>query len=129
MRKHLVAVLTVLAAFTAACGTGGAPVDEPAEPAVGDDNGTVEIDVVMGDIFYQPTGAAVPAGSTVVVNANNEGAIEHDFELEDGQGLGMVQPGESTSGELGPFEESTLAYCTVPGHREAGMEFEITVTD
>jgi nitrite reductase (NO-forming) len=129
MNKHLMAMLAVLAIVAAACGNGDAPTDEPAEPAVGGDNGTVEIDVVMGDIFYQPDSVEIPAGTTLVVNANNEGAIEHDFELEDGQGTGMVQPGESATGEIGPFDESTVAFCTVPGHREAGMEFDITVTD
>jgi nitrite reductase (NO-forming) len=129
MNKHLLALVVIVAMLAAACGNGDSPTDEPAQPAVGEENGTVEIDVVMGDIFYQPESVEIPAGTTLVVNANNEGAIEHDFELEDGQGLGMVQPGESASGELGPFDSSDVAFCTVPGHREAGMEFEINVTD
>jgi nitrite reductase (NO-forming) len=88
----------------------------------------VAIDVVMGDIFYQPTGVEVPAGSTLTVHARNEGNLEHDFETDDGQTTGILQAGEEATETFGPFTEDTTAYCTVPGHREAGMEFEITVT-
>lgn len=128
MSKHHLVALLVAVALLASCGNGDEPADETAEPAAGED-GSVEIDVLMGDIFYQPTGVEIPSGSTVVVNASNEGAIEHDFELDDGTGTGMLQPGESTSVELGPFTESTRAICTVPGHEAAGMVFEITVTE
>jgi nitrite reductase (NO-forming) len=128
MTKHLAALLAVAALVMAGCARGEAPgpADE-AEPAVGED-GRVEIDVVMGDIFYQPDGVEIPAGTTLVVHVNNEGNLEHDFHLEDGDGTGIVPAGESATGEFGPIDQSTTAYCTVAGHREAGMEFDITVT-
>jgi nitrite reductase (NO-forming) len=129
MSKRSFALLAAAGLALAACGDDGdSPGGGTATPAVGED-GRVEIDVVMGDIFYQPDSLEVPSGTTVVVNASNEGMIEHDFELEDGQGTGMVDPGESATAELGPFTEDTTAFCTVPGHQEAGMEFDIIVTD
>jgi nitrite reductase (NO-forming) len=127
MHRPLLAIVAVSVLLLAAC-NGDAPVpDEPAEPAVGDAD-SVEIDVVGGDIFYQPEGVEVPAGTTIVVHFSNEGALEHDFTTEDGQGTGVLEAGESETAEIGPFDESTTAFCTVPGHREAGMEFDITVT-
>jgi nitrite reductase (NO-forming) len=117
----------LLALALAACDQGEAPVEETAQPATGDGD-SVEIDVLAGDIFYQPEGVEIPAGSTLIVNLQNEGALEHDFTTEDGQGSGILQAGESETVEIGPFDSSTTAFCTVPGHREAGMEFEITVT-
>jgi nitrite reductase (NO-forming) len=129
MRKALTALLAALALLAAACnGNGDSPGPEgDAQPATGED-GSVEIDVITGDIFYQPEGVEIPAGSTLVVHVSNEGALEHDFTTEDGQGTDILQAGESETAEIGPFEESTTAFCTVPGHREAGMEFDITVT-
>lgn len=132
MIKQLTAALALaLALLLAACGGGDGdspgPADD-AQPAAGE-GGDVEIDVVMGDIFYQPEGVEVPAGAMLTVNASNEGAADHDFQLEDGEGTGIVAPGESASGTFGPFEEDAVAFCTVPGHREAGMEFDITVTE
>lgn len=130
--KHRTAALAlILALLLAACGGGDGDAsgpDDDAQPAAGE-GGDVAIDVVMGDIFYEPQGVEVSSGGMLTVNVNNEGAAEHDFELEDGSGTGIVAPGESGSAELGPFEESTVAFCTVPGHREAGMEFDITVGD
>jgi nitrite reductase (NO-forming) len=132
MRLRTTALLTagLLAFALAGCGDDG---DSPgpangATPAVGE-NGTVEIDVVMGDMFYQPDSVEIPSGTTLIVNASNEGMVEHDFVIDGEDGTGLVQPGESATAEFGPFTEDTTAYCTVPGHREAGMEFEIRVTD
>jgi nitrite reductase (NO-forming) len=130
MRTAFLALLAALALALAACNgdEGASPGPEgEAQPATGDDD-SVEIDVVAGDIFYQPEGVEIPAGATLVVHLSNEGALEHDFTTEDGQGTSILEAGESETAEIGPFEESTTAFCTVPGHREAGMEFEITVT-
>lgn len=130
MPRKLTALVFVVALLAVGCGDGegDAPVDDPAAPATGD-AGEVSIDVVMGDIFYQPTGVEIPAGTVLVVRAVNEGAIEHDFELDDGTSTGLLAAGEEATQDFGPFSESTVAYCTVAGHREAGMEFDITVTN
>jgi nitrite reductase (NO-forming) len=120
--RHL-AVLAVLVLGLAACNGDGAEL----ETAPVGEEGTVEIDVSMIDIDFVPASASVPSGATLVVNLTNDGAIEHDFELDDGSGSGMMQPGDAQTIEIGPFTESTTAYCTVPGHREAGMEFDINV--
>lgn len=124
MKYRYLAVLTVLALGLAACNGNG---DAELETAPVGDEGTVEIDVTAIDIDFQPESVAVPSGATLVVNLTNDGAIEHDFQLDDGSGSGMIQPGDSETFEVGPFTESTTAYCTVPGHREAGMEFDINV--
>lgn len=127
MKSRTAAFLIVLSLALAACGGDGGNGDDESEAATGGDGDTVEADVSMVDIAYEPESASVPSGGSLVVNLTNEGELEHDFELEDGSGAGMVQPGESETVELGPFNESTVAFCTVPGHREAGMEFEINV--
>ena len=36
-------------------------------------------------------------------------------------GTAMLDPGASETITIGPFDASTEAWCTVPGHREAGM--------
>jgi nitrite reductase (NO-forming) len=120
-----IALIGLLALVAPACGDDD---DSPSVAPPTGDNGSVEIDVSMGDIFYDPDRVEIPRGSTLVVNATNDGLIEHDFELDDGQGTGLLDPGESATVEIGPFNENVTAYCTVPGHREAGMEFEIRVT-
>jgi uncharacterized cupredoxin-like copper-binding protein len=128
MVTRLLALLALALLAIGCSGDGTAPVDEPAEPAVGE-GGEVAIDVVMGDIFYQPTGVEIPAGTTLIVHARNEGNLDHDFALDTGESTGLLSAGEEVTAEFGPIQASTVAYCTVPGHRESGMEFDITVTN
>jgi nitrite reductase (NO-forming) len=119
----------LLAALTAslwAC-DGEAPTEEAATP-VPDADDTVDAFVVAGDVFFQPEGIEVEAGSTAIVHFSNEGSLPHSFTTEEGEGTGVLEPGESETAEIGPLDTSTIAYCTVDDHREQGMEFDITVT-
>jgi nitrite reductase (NO-forming) len=126
MKKCLNAVLLLVVAFAlTACGGDEAGGNGDTDTA--DGNGTVEVDVTMVDIAYEPDSVSVPSGSELVVNLVNEGDADHDFHLEDGSGSSMLSSGESETVQVGPFTESTTAWCTVPGHREAGMEFDIEV--
>jgi nitrite reductase (NO-forming) len=117
MRTHLLIGLSA-AALLMGCGGGGGSGGE-----------TVEADIAMGDMFYEPASIEVPSGGRLAVTVTNEGSVQHDLKLDDGTGIDVVPAGGSDSGELGPFTESTVAFCTVPGHREAGMELDVTVTE
>jgi nitrite reductase (NO-forming) len=129
MIRRLIALSVAGALALAACGDDDSPgPTDGAAPVVGED-GTVEIDVVMGDIFYQPDAVEIPSGTTLIVHASNEGQIEHDFEIDGYEGTGIVDPGEDATAEFEDLTESVEAYCTVPGHLEAGMVFDVTVTD
>lgn len=88
----------------------------------------VTIEVELGDLFVKPSSIEVPAGSPVTFEVTNAGAMPHDFKVNGENGTAMLDPGASETVEVGPFDESTSAWCTVPGHREAGMEMAITVT-
>ena len=109
-----------LALSLAACGDDG---DGEAASAADGDAITIE----MGDMYFEPDVITVPAGEVVEVELDNVGASEHDLVLEDGTDTGMVPPGESATVEIGPFEESTTGWCSVPGHQSAGMELDINV--
>ncbi len=67
----------------------------------------------------------VPAGATIGVTVTNGDGVEHDFNIEE---LGvhsehLTEKGESTRVTFTAETPGTYTYfCTVPGHREAGME-------
>lgn len=119
MKRHAALVLGL--ALLAACSGG----DDTASDAPTAEDG--EIDVSMFDIGYEPDQVTIPADTTLTVRLSNDGAIDHDFQLEDGTASDMLGPGDSETLEIGPFTEPTVAWCTVPGHRAAGMEFTIDV--
>lgn len=96
-------------------GGGGAPV------------ATETVDVTLGDLFVEPSSLTMPAGATLTLNVTNDGAMPHDLKVGGTDGTAMLDPGQSETITIGPFDSSVEAWCTVPGHREGGMNMLITV--
>lgn len=83
-----------------------------------------------GELAYTTTSATAKSGK-VTVDFKNPQALTHDVQIEDAQGeevggTELIASGEdSTTVDLKP---GTYTYfCSVPGHREAGMEGTLTV--
>lgn len=83
-----------------------------------------------GELAYTTTSATAKAGK-VTVEFNNPQALTHDVAIEDSSGkevgaTELIASGsDTTTVNLKP---GTYTYfCTVPGHREAGMEGTLTV--
>jgi nitrite reductase (NO-forming) len=111
-------LLTASAALTAAC------VAEPLAVEAPDD---ADVAVAADDMFFEPERIEVVAGEPTVLHLRNEGGIVHDLVLASGWESGEVRPGEAVTVTMDPLDASTLAWCSVPGHRDAGMELEIVV--
>jgi len=83
-----------------------------------------------GDLAYTTTSATTKAG-TVTIDFDNPQALTHDVVIEDAQGkeVGATEliasASDSTTVELKPGNYTF--FCSVPGHREAGMEGTLTV--
>lgn len=85
-----------------------------------------EVTVTATDLAFDPTSISVTAGSPVTVTLENEGAIDHDFVIDGFDFDLLTQPGESND-DTETFEAGTYTfYCSIPGHREAGMEGTLT---
>lgn len=84
-----------------------------------------------GSLVYQPNGLQAKPGN-VAITYDNPSAVPHSIAVATSNGnvLGQVQP---FSGGKQTVTLSNLApgkyvfYCTVPGHREAGMQGDLTV--
>ena len=83
--------------------------------------------IEMDDMLYRPDRLEVPAGEPVTIVLENHGGIVHDLVFEDGWASGEVPPGQAATVAFGPFVTGTVGWCSVPGHRDAGMELEIVV--
>jgi plastocyanin len=97
-------------------GGGGSTVNLEADPG--------------GGLAYTTTEATAKAGK-VTVDFNNPQALTHDVAIESSSGeevgaTELISEGEdSTTVDLKPG--TYHFYCTVPGHREAGMEGTLVV--
>lgn len=83
---------------------------------------------VAVDIAYDEAPEEVPAGESTWT-LTNEGTIEHDVVIEE---LGdelvvLAQPGETATGDVTLEPGEYTYYCSIPGHRAAGMEGTLTV--
>lgn len=96
------------------------------KPAVAK-NGALQIDAdPTGQLAFVTDKAAAPAGKLTVKMANKSGT-PHDIVI-DGKGKGK----EVTNGGVSSFAAtfapgSYTYYCSVPGHRAAGMQGKLTV--
>lgn len=83
------------------------------------------LDMVLADFSLDPDATEISAGGTI--SLDNAGAVAHDLVVE-GAESEMIEPGDT--GELvvdGVEPGEYTMYCSVPGHREAGMEGTIAV--
>jgi len=109
--------------------SGGTPEASPqASPAASPVVAASEFQVNTVDLAFQPAELTIPAHTAVTIRVENLGAIPHDFTCDE---LGV------TSGNLGGGESATVTidaapgtygyYCSVPGHKQAGMRGTLTV--
>jgi plastocyanin len=114
---------------TAAETSGGAAAESGEKSGGGGSTLDFEADP-NGELAYTATEATAKAGK-VTVDFNNPQGLTHDVAIENekGETVGqteLVADGEtSTTVNLKPG--TYHYYCTVPGHREAGMEGTLTV--
>jgi plastocyanin len=92
---------------------------------------TVEIEADPGgEIAFTSTEASAKAGK-VTVDFNNPQGLTHDVTIEDSSGkeVGKTELiGEGETSTTVNLKPGTYTYfCSVPGHREAGMEGTLTV--
>lgn len=84
--------------------------------------------VKAGDLFFDPKEFTIPANTDVTVTLTNEGALQHDFVIDElSVNSGLVDPGASVTFTINGAAGSYQYYCSVPGHREAGMVGTLTI--
>lgn len=90
---------------------------------------TLKLEASETELAYNTTSLSAKAGK-VTIDFKNPSALEHNVVIEqNGKELAGFEPiasgEESESAELKPG--TYTFYCSVPGHREAGMEGTLTV--
>jgi plastocyanin len=137
-RASLVLAITALAALgIAACGgdddddggeTAAAPATTATAPAGG--GSTVDISTPPGsDLAYDQKDVSAKAGN-VTINFDNQQAQEHDVKVEDSGGMELggtdLISSSTATATVNLQAGSYTFFCSVPGHREAGMEGTLT---
>ena len=91
----------------------------------------VDIEAAEGSSLAYTTDSAKAAAGKITLNFTNPQPIPHDVDLEDasGEDVGETEliAEDSDSIELNLKPGTYTFFCSVPGHREAGMEGTLTV--
>lgn len=105
----------------------GTPVASPAaSPAAG---GTA-LSVATKDIFFDPKTLEGTANVDVTITVTNKGAATHNFTIDELKvQTKMLAPGESEDVKINAPAGDYQYYCSVPGHKEAGMVGTLTLKD
>lgn len=137
-------VLALVAAALVACGdddsttttttseAGSGAAAEGGEKAGGEGGGeTLEFEAdPSGELAYTSTSETSGAGE-VTIDFKNPQGLSHDVAIEDPKGGTVAQTdviGEGETSAKGNLKPGNYTfYCSVPGHREAGMEGTLTV--
>lgn len=149
MKKAVFGFALILAALAlVACGgddddsdtTGGAQTTtesgaegggDEAEGGSADSGSTLEFEADPGGGLAYTTDSATAKAGEVTVNFTNPQPLSHDVAIEDASGeeVGATEVigegSDSTVVDLKPGKYTF--FCSVPGHREAGMEGQLTV--
>jgi plastocyanin len=138
----VVAVAALAVLGLAACGGGSsnstttaasapATTTAPAGGGGGGGASTVNISTPSGStLAFNQKDVSASAGS-VTVDFNNAQPLQHDVAVADSSGKILGQTDLVSSGTANTTVDLTAGtytfYCTVPGHREAGMQGTLTV--
>jgi uncharacterized cupredoxin-like copper-binding protein len=140
-RRHFAALFVIGAAIAiplAGCGGdddddgGSADAGAATQAATtGGGGGGETVDMSAVDYKFNPSDPSVKSGE-VTFNLTNDGQQPHSLEIEDVDGQdqeieGDVSPGESGTLMVNLKPGKYEFYCPVPGHKELGMEGDITV--
>jgi plastocyanin len=89
--------------------------------------GGVVLKVTGTEYSFAPSPLTASAGPTTI-RFTNRGATGHDFTI---RALGIhlsAQPGKSAAATATLKPGTYLVYCSVPGHRQSGMQGKLTVS-
>lgn len=100
------------------------------QPNVGESvvtGNTVRVEVVANGMTFTPNRVQVERGDRLVIDLVNEDSTTlHDLAIGDLR-TPRLRAGERAELDVGPVQASTQGWCTVVGHRQMGMVFDVVV--
>ncbi|WP_232376608.1 multicopper oxidase domain-containing protein [Amycolatopsis aidingensis] len=102
-------------------GAGGAPGSP--EPSSAAPVRTVQVE--LAEMRIDPPVVRVPPGTRLMLRVVNNGAAPHDLRLANGARTDRLGSGDSELLDAGVIDGTVDGWCTITGHRAAGMTMTI----
>tara|TARA_R100000306_G_scaffold18599_1_gene22953 strand:+ start:556 stop:1011 length:456 start_codon:yes stop_codon:yes gene_type:complete len=89
--------------------------------------GARKVEVAASDFAFQPAEVEGEPGEDLAIVLTSEDIL-HDFTIDELDAHVAADAGETAEGGISDLEAGTYTYyCSVPGHRDAGMEGTLTI--
>lgn len=126
MNRLITRLLTPFALATlVVTGCGG---DDSSATPDGANGGSDAVTIVSTEFAFDPDTFTIAADTDVVVTLDNSGGIvEHDLTIDELDVEIYAGPTEIVDGTINAPAGTYTFYCSIPGHREAGMHGVLTV--
>jgi len=93
-------------------------------------NLSTNVAITASEFKFSPTSVQVPAGQKVTFALNNTGTVEHDLTIQGAGFTLLARAGQAATGEFTFDKPGTFDFfCSIPGHKDAGMKGTLTVID
>lgn len=127
-RLAVAALAAVLVTIAATVATVVGRDDGSSAVAAGGNASTVAVQ--LADMRIVPSVITVERGTRLVLQVTNTDAMPHDLYIDgnDRPRTPMLSPGRSATLDVGTVTGSLDGWCTVPGHKAAGMTLTIRVS-
>jgi plastocyanin len=119
-----IGALGLLAAAVVGCGGSSATPTPSPEPTPE----TTALVVEASEFKYAPPELTIPSSGSTIIELVNVGTVEHDLTIDALEFQVAVKIGETATGTLTDVAPGTYEfYCTIPGHKAAGMVGSLVV--
>src|SRR5688500_6127573 len=89
-----------------------------------------DLRVVATDLKFDSKEIKLEGPGQLKIHLENQGVIEHDFSVEGLRGKAYAGPKKSGQGTFQIAKAGTYVfYCSIPGHKEAGMQGKLVVAE
>jgi nitrite reductase (NO-forming) len=84
-------------------------------------------DSPTGAMGIDPSEIKVKSGSEVTFAVTNDGTVVHNLTVDGKESTTDLAPYAAANLDAGKITKEVTVYCSIPGHREAGMEAKVVV--
>lgn len=92
-----------------------------------DDSAADALTIVATEYEFTPAEVTIPADTPTEIVLVNEGIVEHDWRIDELDVEIYAAAGESASANVTAAAGTYDVYCSIPGHRDLGMEGVLNV--
>lgn len=89
---------------------------------------TTTVNISVDGMSFVPSSIFLPAGDALVVKFSNTGDQRHNLLFANGKESGSVPVGDHATIKVGIIGADTMAWCSLAGHRQMGMELAVHAT-